>query len=83
MYEVDEETKEIKLGEEAPDTSAAALNSTEAWCHYNPAILSTQGRCTYAVEPAEGDDIAEKDPQIDRFRALVEDTPVAKYTEEL
>lgn len=79
-YELDEETNQIKFGEEAPDTSTEALKSLENWCHYPPYILN-QGRCTH-VEPDIADEEARNaaieemktaDPPVDRFKALNED----------
>lgn len=82
MYEVDEETKELKLTEEQPDTGTAALQSLEAWSHFPAALLNTVGRTTHVGNPEEGDPILEKDPMTERFRGLNEDNPVAKYSEE-
>lgn len=83
LYQVDDETKEIKPADEAPGLETAALNSADAWCHYYPAILSNKGRCTYDPPLEDGDPAAEADPVIDRFRALGEDTKVVQISEEV
>ena len=71
-----------KMAEEQPDLGTAALASLEAWGHFQACILSTVGRCTHASNPEEGDPLLEADPYIERFRALNEDVPVAKFSEE-
>jgi radial spoke head protein 4A len=83
MFEVDEETNEVKLAEETPDMSTEAMKSLENWAHMQPNILKV-GRCSH-MAPANLNEeqveeymgkMAEEDKVEDRFRALMEDTPV-------
>lgn len=59
IFEVDEETKALKYGEEAPDTSGDYFKSLENWVHYNPYILKA-GRCTHPKPKGLTDEEAEE-----------------------
>ena len=82
LYEVDEETNVEKFAEEFPIPSTEELKSLETWGHRHPNILKA-GRCSHFVPetvPEEereeyAGNLAEKDPVVDRYRALNEDDP--------
>ena len=46
LYEIDEETNEVKLSEEFGLPSTSELQSLEAWGHKHP-ILLKGGRCSH------------------------------------
>lgn len=86
MFEIDEESGELKLAEEAPSLSTEDLKSLEAWSHYQPYILKA-GRCEYYMPPGLSEEEAEEykgkqaesDKAEDRFKIIAEDAPVAGY----
>ncbi|MCG8378554.1 MAG: hypothetical protein MI865_03650 [Proteobacteria bacterium] len=83
MYEIDEETNEMKLAEEFAVPATEELKSLETWAHLHAIILNA-GRITHAVpdhiKEEEKDEYLEKlntdDPTVERFRALNEDAPM-------
>jgi hypothetical protein len=83
MYELDEETQELKLAEEMPPMGSEELKSLENWAHFPPLILKS-GRCEHFIpkdlpeEEAEElkNKLAEEEPPVERFRAIQEDAPV-------
>lgn len=85
MFEVDEETLEVKFTEEQPPMDTEPLKSLENWSHFWPSILKA-GRCTHS-EPEGMDEeekaafmekLAEEDKAEERFKAVNEDTPLFK-----
>ena len=85
MFEVDEESLEVKFTEEQPPMDTEPLKSLENWSHFWPSILKA-GRCTHS-EPEGMDEeekaafmekLAEEDKAEERFRAINEDTPLFK-----
>jgi len=81
MFEVDEETNEVKETEEFTMPSTAELESLEAWGHKHPILLKV-GRCSH-VAPAGMDEEAkdeymakleEEDKKEERFRPLTDET---------
>jgi hypothetical protein len=82
LYEIDEETNEVKLSEEATIPPTSELNNLEAWSHKHPILLKA-GRCSHIAplgmdEEAKEEYMAkleEEDKKEERFRALNEDTP--------
>ena len=48
MFEVDEESGEVKFAEEQPPMDTEPLRSLENWSHYWPSILKA-GRCTHSA----------------------------------
>ncbi len=83
LYEIDEETQEMKMAEEFGMPATDELKSLETWAHMHGIILSA-GRLTHPVAThlpeEERDEYMEKlnteDPSVDRFRALNEDAPI-------
>lgn len=82
LYEIDEETNEVKLSEEFAMPGTGELQSLEVWGHKHPNILLA-GRCSH-LAPAHMDEeareeymakLAEEDKAEDRYRALNEDAP--------
>jgi len=82
LYEIDEETQEVKLAEEFAMPGTEELKSLEIWGHKYPILLKA-GRCTH-IAPAgmseeERDEymakIGEEDKAEERYRALMEDVP--------
>jgi radial spoke head protein 4/6 len=77
MYEVDEETNEVKLAEEFAIPGTDELKSLEAWGHSHPNILQV-GRCSHTeptgIPEEELDDFKAKRDEDDkveeRFRDL-------------
>ena len=84
LYEMDEETGEMKFAEEFAVPGTDDLKSLETWGHMHPLILKA-GRVSHFVPSTvdeEGkDEYLEKlntaDPTVDRFRAIQEDAPIA------
>lgn len=78
MYDLDEETNEVKLAEEQPDMGTDALKSLEAWCHYKP-IIHDGGMCKKQVDPnAAEEDAGDGAEEIPPFRILTEDQAMDK-----
>lgn len=83
VFEIDAETEQVKLAEEAPALRVEDLKSLEAWAHQHPNILKV-GRCSHAAPAGMADEekeelmakLAEDDKVEERFRALQEDTPM-------
>ena len=83
IYEIDEESGDVKMAEEPPAAETEALKSAEAWGHRHPNILLV-GRCSHQAPEGLDDDardaeiarLAEEDKVEERFRALSEDTPM-------
>jgi hypothetical protein len=86
MYEVDEETNEIKYSEDFSMPSTTDLSSLENWSNLNPTILKV-GRTTHVdtEPPEEWDDekkeafarMLEDDKQDEApFRTINEHTPI-------
>jgi|TARA_B110001450_G_C17623867_1_gene482332 radial spoke head protein 4/6 len=83
LYEIDEETQEIKPAEEYSLPGVDELKSLEVWAHRHPNILKA-GRCSHTAPEGIAEDAleeflakqAEDDKVEERFRALNEDTPV-------
>jgi radial spoke head protein 4A len=83
IYEVDEETNEMKFAEEWAIPGTDELKSLETWTHL-PACVLKAGRISHLPPthlPEEEQEeflgkLAEEDPVIDRFRALNEDAPM-------
>ena len=86
LFEIDEETNDLKIAEEAPSMGVDDLKSLENWAHFYPLLLKA-GRCDHYIPPDKSEEeaeelkgkLAEEDPTADRFRAVQEDTPVASY----
>ncbi len=83
LYEIDEETNQMKMAEGFEWKSAEELNNLEEWGNTNAAI--TNGGRTTHVAPDGLDDEAkeaylaeqgEKDPLLERFRGINEHTPM-------
>lgn len=82
IYEIDEETNEVKLAEEFTMPSTTELNSLEAWGHTHPILLKA-GRCSHIAPAHMGEEekeeymakLEEEDKKEERYRALNEDTP--------
>lgn len=83
LYEIDEETQEVKLAEEFAIPGTEELKSLEAWGHKHPIILKA-GRCSHIAPVGMGEEereeylgkLAEEDKVEERYRALNEDTPI-------
>lgn len=77
VYEIDEETQEMKLAEEGPSLSTESLKSLETWGHLNPVILMA-GRCTHIAPQGMADEekdeymakVGEEDKAEERFRMI-------------
>ena len=77
VYEIDEETSEMKLAEEGPSLSTESLKSLETWGHLNPVILMA-GRCTHIAPQGMTDEekdeymakVGEEDKVEERFRMI-------------
>ena len=77
VYEIDEETQEMKLAEEGPSLTTESLKSLETWGHLNPVILMA-GRCTHIAPQGMTDEekdeymakVAEEDKVEERFRMI-------------
>ena len=73
----------MKYAEEQPELTTDTLKSLENWCSLNPIILKV-GRCTHTAPVGIPEDQiedftakqAEEDKVEERFRALLEDTPL-------
>lgn len=85
MYEIDEETNQVKLAEEFEVPSTADLANPESWAHRHPNLLKA-GRCSHlapegldeeAVE-AYMEKQAEEDKVEERFRSI-QDEGYAPY----
>lgn len=83
LYEMDEETNKMKMAEEFSVPSTEELNNLEAWGNTQASI--NNGGKTVHIAPEGMDDeakeawvaeMSEKDPAVDRFRALNEHTPM-------
>ena len=80
MYEVDEETNEVKLAEEFAIPGTQELNSLEVWGHKHPILLKA-GRCSHVAPGNMAEEekeeymakLAEEDKVEERYRALNED----------
>lgn len=77
MFEVDEESQEVKFTEEQPAMDTETLKTLENWSHFWPGILKA-GRCTH-IAPVGMDEeetaaamekLAEEDKAEERFKAL-------------
>jgi radial spoke head protein 4/6 len=83
LYELDEETQEVKMAEEPPSLSVEEAKSLESWSHQQP-ILLKNGRCTHkppvGMPEGEHEDylakMAEEDKVEERFRTVNEDNPI-------
>lgn len=83
MYEVDEETNEVKMAEEFALPPTGELVSMEAWGHKHPNLLKA-GRCSHIAPQGMGEEerdeylakVGEEDKAEERFRGVNEDTPV-------
>lgn len=84
LFEIDEETQEVKMAEEPPVLGTEEAKSLEAWAHQQPIILKN-GRTTHKPPTGmpEGEQeeylakMAEEDKVEERFRAIQEDNPIA------
>lgn len=83
IYEIDEESQEVKMAEEAPALGVEELKNLETWGHFHPIILKV-GRCSH-IPPVGMDDeakeeylakLAEEDKVEERFKAINEDAPI-------
>lgn len=83
LFEIDEETNLMKFAEEFAMPGTDELKSLENWSNVATSILKN-GRTAY-VAPTDLDeeardaylaDMGEKDPQVERFRALNEQAPI-------
>ena len=76
MYEIDEETNEIKLSEEFAMPSTEELKSLEAWGHTHANILKV-GRCSHTapvgVNEEELDDFIAKRDEDDKVEERYRD----------
>lgn len=86
LFEIDEETNEMRFAEEFGMPSTDELKSTESWSHLHPVILKS-GRTTH-FEPEGMDEeakeeymnkLAEEDKTEERFRTINENTPLKGY----
>jgi len=83
IFEIDEETNEMKLAEEFAMPSTEELKSLEAWGHKQQILLKA-GRCSHMAPAGMGEEekeewmakMGEEDKQEERFRALQEDQPI-------
>jgi len=87
LYKVaDEKPREIEFEEEAfkvPEYSE--LKSLDSWIHLQPALLAL-GRTTHYADSALDeekkqavlDELAEKDPEIDRLKGILEEKCISK-----
>lgn len=83
LFELDEETNEMKFAEDFTMPATDELKSLETWGNLHPIILKA-GRTTHfaptGMEEEERDalleSLNEKDPTQERFRALNEHTPM-------
>jgi radial spoke head protein 4A len=83
LYEIDEETNEVKPAEEFAMPGTEELKSLEIWGHKHPILLKA-GRCSHIAPQGMGEEerdeylakIGEEDKVEERFRALNEDTPI-------
>lgn len=84
LFELDEETNLMKFAEEFAMPSTEELKSLEAWSNVAPSILKN-GRTTHMAPDGLDEEakdaylaeMGEKDPQVERFRALNEHAPIA------
>lgn len=84
VYEIDEETQDLKMAEEQPDLGVEPLKSLEAWCHLPKHILKA-GRCSHLVPANIADDdkegylekLNETDKAAEPLFAINEDAPMA------
>ncbi len=83
LHEIDEETGQMKFAEDFTLPSTEELKSLEVWGNVQASILKV-GRTSH-IAPEGMDDEAkeaylatkgEEDPQLERFRALNEHTPI-------
>ena len=86
LFEIDEETNEMRFAEEFVMPTTDELKSTESWSHLHPVILKA-GRTTHA-EPEGLDEeakeeymnkLAEEDKTEERFRTINEDNALKGY----
>lgn len=83
LFEIDEETNEMKFAEEFAMPPTDELKSLETWGNLHPIILKA-GRTTHFAPPGMEEEerdallenLNEKDPTQERFRALAEHTPI-------
>ena len=83
IYEIDEESQEVKMAEEAPALGVEELKNLETWGHFHPIILKV-GRCSH-IPPVGMDDEAKEeyhekleaeDKVEERFKCINEDAPI-------
>ncbi len=82
LIEIDEETTKEKFTEEYQIPGTDELKSLESWSHQHAIILKA-GRVSHIAPPELGEEerdeylgkLADKDPVVDRFRAINEDGP--------
>jgi radial spoke head protein 4A len=82
LYEIDEETQEVKLAEEF--AMPEDIKNPESWGHKHPNLLKA-GRCSHIAPEGMGEEerdeymakLGEEDKQEERFRGINEDTPIA------
>jgi len=85
IFEMDEESGQMKYAEEQPELNTETLKSLENWCSVDPIILKV-GRCTHQEPlhiPEEERDaykekLAEEDKTEEPLKAINEHTPVGK-----
>lgn len=83
IYEVDEETNEVRMAEEPANPGTEELKSLENWSHMHPVLLKV-GRCSHIAPTDMGEEekeeymakLAEEDKVEERFKAINEDVPV-------
>lgn len=83
LFEIDEETQEVKMADEPPSLGVEEAKSLEAWGHQQQIILKT-GRCSHmapvGMSEADQEDymtkLADEDKVEERFRAIQEDAPI-------
>lgn len=82
LFEIDEETQEMKFAEEFALPAGAELLNKENWVHLNPIVLKA-GRITHLPpnvpeeeQEAEMEKLNGEDPSCDRFRDIAQDAPI-------
>lgn len=83
LFEIDEETNLMKFAEDFAMPGTDELKSLENWSNVATSILKN-GRTAYVAPPDLDEeardaylaDMGEKDPQVERFRALNEHAPI-------
>jgi len=83
LFEIDEDTNEMKFAEEFAMPATDELKSLETWGNLHPIILKAGRTTHYAPAGMEDEErealletLAERDPTQERFRALAENTPM-------